>query len=178
MKNTWLIILQKMIKLLSISVLPIAVVGCATAPSVNSMQTTMQNNSLPTEIRPPSGQAKVFFVGGRTGSTYGLKVSMAAGAVFLVNGNPVGQLEKNTTLEINVIPGSYSFAWRYPSADAKIEFLNAQINAGDVLILQADYIFQLFGPAEYKLARMQDPSLVMNKQRLKPMTCPESFCRQ
>lgn len=152
------------------------VAGCA-APVTNSFAPAMlQANSLPEQLKPSANEAKVFFVPGRTGSKYGLKVSMVPGAQFLINGNVVGQIGRDTVLAINVIPGSYSFAWRYPSADARMNFLQSQLKAGDVLILQADYMFQFIGPADYQLTSISDIGAVIGKQAIGPMGCPATLC--
>jgi hypothetical protein len=155
----------------------IVVAGCAAPVSNTFAPAMLQTSSLPEQLRPSETEAKVFFVPGRTGSKYGLKVSMVPGAQFLINGNMVGQIGRDTALAINIVPGSYSFAWRYPSADARLNFVQAQLNAGDVLILQADYMFQFIGPADYQLTSISDLGAVLGKQIIGPVGCPTTICK-
>ena len=102
---------------------------------------------------------------------------MAPGAQFLINGNMIGQLDRNTVLGINLAPGSYNFAWRYASADSRLEFVQTVLKAGDVLILQADWMFQLLVPAEYKLTSISDIGAVLGKQIIGPVNCPSTLCK-
>lgn len=155
----------------------LSIVGCAT-PTTNSFVSSMlQVNNLPEQLKPNATDAKVFFVAGRTGGTYQLKATMAPGAQFLINGNMVGQLDRNTALGINLAPGSYNFAWRYPAADSRLIFIQTVLKAGDVLILQADWNFQFLGPAEYKLSSISDIGAVLGKQVIGPVNCPSTLCK-
>lgn len=150
--------------------------GC-TSQSSGFSNTSSPNQSIPAGLSSTKdGLAKVYFVSGKTGSTYGLKVDMAGGATFLVNGNDVGQISKNGAMVLDIKPGSYNFAWKYPSADAKLQFVSLQINANDITILQADYIFPLIGTAEYKLTRTSDFNVLSGKQITGGLLCPKTIC--
>jgi hypothetical protein len=130
--------------------------------------------------------SKVYFVGGKTGSGISLKVAMAGGATFIVDGNPVGQIDKNDVMVLDVVPKQYSFSWQYPSGDSKINFVSRALKAGDVVILQANWNtggagFGILGmaaaPAQYELTEVFDRSLVMGKRFVKPTNCPSSICQ-
>ncbi len=160
-----------------------ALLGCATQVAVNPADTTSTQEANSFATKP--GMAKIYFVGGKTGSGISIKVDMAGGAQFIVDGNQVGQIDKNDVLVMDVLPKTYSFSWQYPSGDSKMQFLSRRVNAGDVVILQANWNtggagFGLIGaavaPAGYQITEISDRSVVMSKRVVKPTSCPSAIC--
>jgi hypothetical protein len=129
------------------------------------------------------GQARVYFVGGKTGSGLQLKADMIGGAFFIIDGNKVGQINKNDVMVLDVLPKQYSFSWQYPPADSKTNFLIKNLNAGDVLILQANWepgslplIDLISVPGGYMIKEIYDRGILSGKRFVKPTTCPSAIC--
>ena len=158
--------------------------GCATSPVVVNFADPMtQQSAANFEIKP--GLAKVYFVGGKTGSSMSLKVAMAGGAQLIVDGNKVGQIDRGDVMVLDVVPNTYNFSWQYPSGDSKMNFFKRQVKAGDVLILQANWdtggaglglIGLAVSPAEYQINEVGDRGIVSGKRFIKPLTCPTNIC--
>ena len=159
--------------------------GCASTPiAVNPTNQVQQQAAYSFSAKP--GMAKVYFVGGKTGSGISLKVAMAGGAFFIIDGSRVGQIDKNDVMVMDVVPKQYNFSWQYPSADSKMNVLSKSLKAGDVVILQANWNtggagFGILGmaaaPAQYEISEVFDRSLVSGKRVVSPTTCSSSICQ-
>lgn len=159
--------------------------GCATAPiSVNPVNPAQQQSAQSFTAKP--GTAKVYFVGGKSGARYSLKATMLGGAFLVIDGNKVGQIDKNDVMVIDVVPKQYNFSWQYPAGDSKMNVINKNLKAGDVLILQADWnlggaalglLGMLVAPAQYEITEVFDRGVLSGKRFVSPTTCPTSMCQ-
>jgi hypothetical protein len=158
-------------------------VGCAATPiSVRMADPTAANEAYTFKTKP--GLAKVYFVGGTLGTVItpsALKPSITGGAVFFIDGNRVGQIDKNDVLVVDVVPKQYNFSWQYPANDQQTQFVNRQLNAGDIVILQGNSIMPVLGgfggPFKYELLEQADRSLVMGKRVVSHTSCPATICK-
>jgi hypothetical protein len=176
--------MQNTIKLTLATISFALITGCATSPVVvNSADPMTQLSASNFAVKP--GLAKVYFVGGQTGSGMSLKVAMAGGAQLIVDGNKVGQIDRGDVMVLDVVPNTYNFSWQYPSGDSKMNFLKRQVKAGDVVILQANWntggaalglIGAAMSPAQYQINEVGDRGIVAGKRFVKPSTCPTSIC--
>jgi hypothetical protein len=176
--------MKSVIKLSLVASAAVILTGCATAPvSVNTADSITQQSAANFAVKP--GSAKVYFVGGQTGSGMSLKVAMAGGAQLIIDGNKVGQIDRGDVMVLDVVPNTYNFSWQYPSGDSKMNFLKRQVKAGDVVIIQANWNtggagFGLIGaalsPPEYQINEVGDRGIVSGKRFVKPTTCPSTIC--
>jgi len=129
--------------------------------------------------------ARVFFLGGKMGTSYSLNVQMPGGASFEVNGKVVGRIEKSDVLILDLKPGKHLFTWKYDADDAKRIPIERELKAGESLILQARFNtggagFGLFGlaasPAEYQLEVVTDSSVFAEKRFISSPSCPLELC--
>jgi hypothetical protein len=129
--------------------------------------------------------ARIFFLGGKMGTSYSLNVQMPGGASFEVNGKVVGRIEKSDVLMLDLKPGKHLFSWKYDSDDAKRMPIERELRAGESLILQARFNtggagFGLFGlaasPAEYQLEVVTDTSVFAEKRFISSSSCPLELC--
>jgi hypothetical protein len=165
--------------------------GCATAVIVNpaDSETIQAANTF----APKEGMAKVYFLGGKTGTAISFPAKMVGGAILVVDGNQVGPIDKNDVMVLDVVPNEYNFSWQYPrtgnvltEATGEMKFLTKQLSAGDVLILQAYHftggggfafgLGNLISPPEFRISEVYDRALVMGKRFVKPITCPNTIC--
>ena len=178
-------------KFISLTVMLLFVLsGCATAVIVNPADSeTMQAANT---FAPKEGMAKVYFLGGRFGNAISFPARMSGGAALVVDGNQIGQIDKDDVMVLDVVPNEYNFSWKYPETgnfltetQGEMKFHRTQLSAGDVLILQAYHYtgamgFGLIGnailPPEFRISEVYDRALVMGKRFVKPITCPERIC--
>jgi predicted small lipoprotein YifL len=171
----------------SFIIVVLSLTGCATPVMVSPADLEATNQAKTFQTKP--GLAKVYFLGGKQGYSItpeALKPKVANGAIFLIDGNRVGQIEQNDVLVVDVIPKQYTFGWQYPPGDAQIQFLTRQVNAGDVLILQADLnmgggAFGLIGlainPMKYEITEQTNRGLVVTRRVVSHSGCPVTICR-
>lgn len=161
-----------------------ALASCATPVIVNPADPTTQQAAVSFTVKPET--AKVYFVGGRTGSGMSLKVAMVGGAEFIVNGTGLGQIDRGDALVVDLAEGTYNFSWRYPAGDSKMNFLEKQVKAGDIVILQADwntggsgfgFIGAALAPAEYQISEIYDRTVLTGKRFVVPINCSPTICR-
>jgi len=159
-------------------------VGCTAPLNTKVADPTAASDAHSFRTKP--GLAKVYFVGGRMGASMTLKADMPGGAMLLIDGNHVGQMDKNEVLVVDVVPKQYNFSWKYPAGDSQMQFLSRQVNAGDILILQANWNtggsgFGLIGlavsPAKYEINVVTNRGLVEGKRVVSHTSCPTSICK-
>lgn len=158
--------------------------GCATPVNVSPASQSMVNQATNFTTQP--GLAKVYFVGGRMGSSMSLKADMPGGAIFLIDGNKVGQIDRNDVLVVDVLPKQYTFGWQYPAGDSQIQFVTRQVNAGDVVILEANWnlggtgfglIGMMVSPAKYEMNETSNRGLIGSRRVVTHSSCPSMICR-
>ena len=158
-----------------------ALVGCATPINVRMADPTAASEAY--GFKTKAGTAKVYFVGGKMGFSITPEAlrPTVAGAILLINGNIVGQIDKNDVLVVDVVPNQYNFSWQNVHNDSQTQFVNRQLKEGDVLILQANHILPAFGgfsgPPKYELVEQVDRSLVMGKRVVSQTSCPVTICK-
>ena len=158
-----------------------ALVGCATPINVRTADPTTASEAYAFKTKP--GNAKVYFVAGKMGFTITPEAMRpnVAGAILLINGNIVGQIDKNDVLVVDVVPNQYNFSWQNAHNDSQTQFVNRQLKAGDVLILRANHILPTFGglsgPPKYELLEQADRSLVTGKRVVSHTSCPATICK-
>jgi hypothetical protein len=168
----------------TLAVISIAIIsGCASKPiNVNLADPMTQQSASSFSVKP--GSAKVYFVGGIQGSSISMKVAINPGAELIIDGNKMGPIDKGDVMVVDVVPSTYNFSWTDP-LDAKMVPITKQLNAGDVVILQANFNtggmgFGLIGmavaPPEYQIKEVFDRGLVVGKRFVKPTTCPQKIC--
>ena len=156
-------------------------VGCATPINVRMADPNTASEAYAFKTKP--GNAKVYFVAGKMGFTITPEAMRpnVAGAILLINGNIVGQIDKNDVLVVDVVPNQYNFSWQNAHNDSQTQFVNRQLKAGDVLILQANHILPAFGgfsgPPKYELVEQIDRSLVMGRRVVSQTSCPATICK-
>lgn len=157
-------------------------VGCASAPiNVRPADPQAANDAYSFKTKP--GLAKIYFIGGQMGFSLtpnALKPTIA-GAILLIDGNVVGQIDKNDVLVVDVVPKQYNLSWQMPANDSQTQFMNRQLKDGDILILQANWFLPAFGgfsgPPRYDLVEIFDRSQVMSKRVISHTSCPNSICK-
>ncbi len=159
----------------------LSLIGCATNVSVMQADPQKQQQAMSFSAKPNT--AKVYFVGGKTGNM--IKTSMAGGAILFIDGIRIGQIDRNDVMVFDLKPKQYSFAWQYPSGDSQMQFLQRDVKAGDVIILEATWntggaglglLGLMASPAKYEIKETYDRSLVMGKRITTPQSCPPTIC--
>lgn len=157
--------------------------ACATNVSVIPADQNKQQQAMSFNTNPKA--AKVYFVGGKTGNM--IKTSMPGGAILFIDGIRVGQIDKDDVMVFDLKPKQYSFAWQYPSGDSQMQFLQRDVKAGDIVILEATwntggaglgFLGMMASPAKYELKETLDRTLVMGKRVIVPQSCPNTICEQ
>lgn len=155
--------------------------ACATNVPVIPADPNKQQQAL--SFTPSANSAKLYFVGGQTGNM--IKTSMPGGAILFIDGVRVGQIDRNDVMVMDLKPKKYSFSWQYPSGDSQMQFLQRDVEIGEIIILKADWntggaslglLGMLASPAKYELTETYDKSLVMGKRVIVPQSCPPTIC--
>jgi hypothetical protein len=169
------------IKSIAVITALLSLTGCAANVSV--MQADQSNQQQALSFSTKANSAKVYFVGGKTGNM--IKTSMAGGAILFIDGIRIGQIDRNDVMVFDLKPKQYSFAWQYPSGDSQMQFLQRDVKAGDVIILEATWntggaglglLGLMASPAKYEINETYDRSLVMGKRVVVPQSCPQTLC--
>lgn len=164
-----------------IIVVSVLLSACAANVSVIPADATKQQQAL--SFTPNPNSAKVYFVAGKSGNL--IKTSMPGGAILFIDGIRVGQIDRDDVMVLDLKPKQYSFAWQYPSGDSQMQFVQRDVKAGEVIILEAVWdtggagfglIGLLVSPAKYQLSETYDKSLVMGKRIIVPQSCPNTIC--
>jgi len=167
---------------ISVLATTILISACATNVSVIPADANKQQQAL--SFTPNPKAAKFYFVGGKTGNL--IKTSMAGGAILYIDGVRVGQIDRNDVMVTDLIPKQYSFSWQYPSGDSQMQFIQRDVKAGEVIILQANWntggaglglLGLMVSPAKYELNETYDRSLIMGKRVIVPQSCPNTICK-
>lgn len=169
-------------KILAVAAILLITTGCATNIAV--MQADPQKQQQAMSFSTNANSAKVYFVGGKT-KGHIIKQQINGGAILFIDGVRIGQIDKNDVMVFDLKPKQYSFAWQYPAGDSQMQFLQRDVKAGDVIILEATWNlggagFGLIGlmvsPAKYEINETYDRSLVMGKRVVMPQSCPNTLC--
>lgn len=173
---------MKVLYRISTILVSIFLTACATNVSVIPADPNKQKQAL--SFTPNKNSAKVYFVAGKIGN-FLYKTSMAGGAILFIDGVRIGQIDRNDVMVLDLKPKQYSFAWQYPSGDSQMQFVQRDVKAGEIIILEAIWdiggaAFGLIGlmlsPAKYQLNEVYDKSLIMGKRITVPQSCPNTIC--